>query len=164
MIVYRGFPFIPPGDSIEMSKLIPAALFAVLLACSSKPTWTEYKAGPITMQFPCKPETAAAATKCMRSDGTLFKLDVVDKVNAEGKPITPEEELTTAKEYAEQMQNAQLMQLDKYPVKWRESRRTTMAEMWLFFKDGKEYTASVEYSSQQPPAEAADFFAKIQMQ
>ncbi len=147
-----------------MSKLIPAALFAVLLACSSKPTWTEHKNGPISLQFPCKPETAAAATKCMRSDGTLFKLDVVDKVDGEGKPITAEDELKTAKEYAEQMQNAQLIQLDKYPVKWKESRRTTMAEMWLFYKDGKEYTVSVEHSSQQAPAEAAEFFSKIQMQ
>ncbi len=141
-----------------MSKLISAALFAVLLACSSKPTWTEHKNGPVTMQFPCKPETASAATKCMRSDGTLFKLDVVEK------GITPDEELKQAKEYAEQMQNAQLIQLDQYPVKWRESRRTSMAEMWLFYKDGKEYTASVEYSSQQPPPEAAEFFSKIAFQ
>ena len=69
-----------------MKKLIPAIFLAFLAACSSKPTWTEYKAGPVTMQFPCKPETAAAATKCMRSDGTTYKLDVVDKVDADGKP------------------------------------------------------------------------------
>jgi hypothetical protein len=140
-----------------MSKLIPAALFAVLLACSSKPTWTEYKSGPVNMQFPCTPQTASAATKCMRSDGSLYKLDVVDK------GISPEEELAQAKEYAEQMQNAQLIQLDKYPVKWRESRRTTMAEMWLFYKDGKEYTVSVEYTTQQPPQESAEFFSKLKV-
>ncbi len=144
-----------------MFKLIPAVAVALLLACSSKPTWTEYKAGPVAMQFPCTPSTAAAATKCMRSDGTLYKLDVVDKSSDK---ISPEDELKVAKEYAEQMQNAQLIQLDKYPVKWRESRRTTMAEMWLFYKDGKEYTASVEYSSPQPPAEAAEFFSKVVVQ
>lgn len=138
-----------------MSKLIPAALLAVLLACSSKPTWTEYTAGPVTVQFPCKPETAAAATKCMRSDGTLYKIDVVDKGG------TAEEALKQAKEYAEQMQNAQLIQLDKFPVKWRESRRTSLAEMWLFYKDGKEYTVSAEYSSQQPPPEVAEFFSRL---
>ncbi len=142
-----------------MSKLIPAALFAVLLACSSKPTWTETKVGPLTVQFPCKPETAAAATKCMRSDGTLYKLDVVDK---SADKISPEDELKISKEYAEQMQNAQLIQLDKFPVKWRESRRTSMAEMWLFYKDGKEYTVSAEYSSPQPPPEMAEFFSKVQ--
>ena len=140
-----------------MSKLIPAVAVALLLACSSKPTWTEYKSGPVTLQFPCKPESAAAATKCMRSDGTLYKLDVVDKGS-----LTSDDELKQAKEYAEQMQNAQLIQLDKFPVKWRESRRTTMAEMWLFYKDGKEYTVSAEYSSPQPPPEMAEFFAKVQ--
>jgi hypothetical protein len=147
-----------------MTKLIPAALVAALLACSSKPTWTEYKSGPITMQFPCTPETAAAATKCMRSDGANYKLEVVDKADAEGKPLTPEAQLAQAKEYAEQMQNATLLQLDKFPVKWRESRRTTMAELWLFYKDGKEYTVSVEYSSQQPPPELAEFFSKVTVQ
>lgn len=139
-----------------MFKLILAALFAVLLACNSKPTWTEYKAGPLTVQFPCTPETAAAATKCMRSDGTLYKVDVVDKASTSAA-----DELKQAKEYAEQMQNAQLIQLDKFPVKWRESRRTSMAEMWLFYQDGKEYTVSAEYSSQQPPPEMAEFFTKI---
>ena len=147
-----------------MSKLTSAALFAVLLACSSKPTWTEYKAGPVTMQFPCKPETAAAATKCMRSDGTTYKLDVVDKVDADGKPLTAEADLAQAKEYAEQMQNATMIQLDKFPVKWRESRRTSMAELWLFYKDGKDYTLSAEYSSQVAPAEVAEFFAKANIQ
>lgn len=141
-----------------MPKLIPAALVALALACSSKPTWTEHKNGPITLQFPCGPETAATTTKCMRSDGTLFKVAIVDK------GISPEEELAQAKEYAEQMQNAQLIQLDAYPVKWRESRRTTMIESWLYYKDGKEYVASVEYSSQQPPAEAAEFFSKIKFE
>ncbi len=140
-----------------MSKLIPAALFAVLLACSSKPTWTEHKSGPITMQFPCKPTTAAAATKCMRSDGTSYKLEIVDKT------LSPEDELKEAKEYAEQMPNAQLIQLDKFPMKWRESRRTTMAELWLFYKDNKEYTVSVEWTTQAEPAEAAEFLSKTKM-
>jgi hypothetical protein len=147
-----------------MSKFIPAALFAALLACNSKPTWTEYKSGPVTMQFPCKPETAAAATKCMRSDGALFKLDVVDKVDADGKPIASEAALKTANEYVEQMQNAQVVQINEFPVKWRETRRTSTAEMWLFYKEGKEYTFTVEYSAQKAPAEAAEFFSKIQFQ
>lgn len=147
-----------------MSKLIPAALLAALVACSSKPTWSEYKTGPVTMQFPCKAETAAAATKCMRSDGTLFKLDVVDKVDGEGKAISNEAALQTAKEYVEQMQNAQVVQIDKFPVKWRETRRTSAAEMWLLYKDGKEYTFTVEHSSQQAPPETAEFFSKIQFQ
>jgi len=147
-----------------MSKLIPAALFAALLACSSKPTWTEYKTGPVTLQFPCKAETAAAATKCMRSDGTLYKVDVVDKTDAEGKPVSTEEALKTAKEYVEQMQNAQVIQLDQFPVKWTETRRTSTAEMWLYYKDGKEYTVTVEHSSQKAPPEAAEFFSKIAVQ
>jgi hypothetical protein len=142
-----------------MSKLIPAALFAVLLACSSKPTWTEYKAGPVTVQFPCKPETAAAATKCMRSDGSTYKLETVDKAG-----IPAAEELTQAKEYVEQMQNAQVLQLEAFPVKWKESRRTSMAELWLFYKDGIEYTISVDYSSPQPPPEAVEFFSKLSVQ
>ncbi len=141
-----------------MSKLTPVLFALAALACSSKPTWSEHKNGPISLQFPCSPETAASATKCMRSDGTLYKLDVVDKA------ISADEELKQAKEYAEQAQKAELIQVDKLPVKWREARRSTSAESWLYFKDGKEYTASVEYSSQQPPAEAADFFSKIQMQ
>lgn len=141
-----------------MPKLIPAALFAVLLACNSKPTWTEYKAGPVTMQFPCKPETAAAATKCMRSDGTLYKLDVVDKAG-----LSAEDDLKQALEYAEGIPNGQILQKDQFPVKWRESRRTQMAEIWLYYKDGKDYTLSVEYSSQQQPPEAAEFFAKAQV-
>jgi hypothetical protein len=142
-----------------MSKLIPLAALALLLgACSSKPSWTEYKAGPVTMMFPCKPETASATTKCTRSDGSEWRLAVVDK------GLTPEEELAQAKEYAEAIPNGQLIQLDAYPVKWRESRRTQIIESWLFYKDGKEYVASVTYTSQQPPELAAEFFSKVNVQ
>ncbi len=159
MIGFARFALHPPGDSIAMSKLTAAAVLALAaVACSSKPTWTEYKNGPITVQFPCAPETAAAATKCMRSDGTVYKLDVVDK------SMSAEDALKEAKDYAEQAQKAELLQTDKYPVKWREARRSTGVESWLYFKDNKEYTVSVEWSTQAEPAEAAEFFSKVQMQ
>jgi ClpP class serine protease len=94
----------------------------------------------------------------MRSDGATYKLEVVDKT------MSAEDALKEAKEYAEQAQKAELIQLDKYPVKWREARRSTGAESWLYFKDNREYTVSVEWSTAAEPTEAAEFFSKVQMQ
>jgi hypothetical protein len=137
-----------------MKLLTPAALFVLLLACDSKPTWTEYKAGPITMQFPCSPSTSAAVTKCTRSDGTEYSLTVVDK------GITDEEELKQMKEYAENIPYGELVQLEKFPIRWREGRRQTKMDSMLYYKGGKEYVVSLAYTTEKAPAIVEEFFSK----
>jgi hypothetical protein len=149
-----------------MSKLIPlAALSLVLAACSSKPSWAEYKDGPVTLQFPCKPEKVSNTntTKCTTSDGSEWRLAAVDK-NVEGEKPTPEAILAEAKDYADQIPNGEIIQVNAFPVKWRESRRTNKVESWMYYKDGWEYTASVTYNTEQPPASASEFFAKVKME
>jgi hypothetical protein len=141
-----------------MSKLIPATLLAALLACSGKPTWTEYKSGPVTMQFPCTPTTSASVTKCVRSDGTEFSLAVVKK------DIPDQEELQQSKEYAEGIPNAQVLKADAFPVQWRESRRTGTIDAVLYYKGGVEYVVSVTYSSEQPPPIDAEFLGKVKVE
>lgn len=146
-----------------MSKLIPLALLSlVAAACSSKPTWTEFKKGPVTMQFPCKPvEVANTNTvKCTTNDGTEWRLESVDK----GPDATPETSLAEAKDYADQIPNSELIKVDAFPVKWRETRRTTKVEAWLFHKDRWDYTAAVNYSTPQPPALSAEFFSKVKVE
>lgn len=146
-----------------MSKLIPVAVFAVVMAgCSSKPTWTEYKEGPITLQFPCKPQKVANTNvvKCITSDGTEWRLESVDK----GSDSTPEKSLAEAREYADQIPNGEIIQMDTFPVKWRESRRTTKVEAWMFYKAPWEHTAAVSYSTPEPPALAPEFFSKVKVE
>jgi hypothetical protein len=142
-----------------MTKLIPAALFASLLACNSKPSWTEYKAGPLTMQFPCSPSTASAVTKCVRPDGSEYAVAVVDK---EG--ISDAEELKQSKEYAENIPYGTLVKMDEFPLRWRESRRTVIIDSTLYYKQGKEYVISVSYTTEKPPTITEEFLGKVKME
>jgi hypothetical protein len=141
-----------------MIKLIPAALLALLFACNSKPTWTEHKNGPLTMQFPCSPSTAAAVTKCVRTDGTEYSLAVVDK------GISDEEELKQSKEYAENIPYGELVKMDAFPLRWREGRRTVKMDSMLYYKGGKEYVVSIAYTTEKAPAIVDEFFGKVKMQ
>lgn len=141
-----------------MTKLIPAALFALLLACSSKPTWTEYKSGPVSLQFPCSPSTSAAVTKCVRPDGTEYSLAVVEK------NISDEEELKQSKEYAENIPYGELIKMDAFPLHWREGRRTVKADCMLWYKGGKEYVATVAFTTEKPPAILQEFFDKVKVE
>ncbi len=142
-----------------MTKLILAALFALLLACSSKPTWREYKTGPITMQFPCSPNTSAAVTKCVRPDGSEYAIAVVDKGG-----ISDEEELKQSKEYAENIPYGTLVNMEAFPLRWRESRRTVIIDSTLYYKGGKEYVVSVSYTTEKPPAITEEFLSKVKVE
>jgi hypothetical protein len=140
-----------------MSKLIPLALLATVLgACSSKPSWTEYKRGPVTMQFPCKPKDVVNTftTKCTTSDGSEWRLSAVEK-----EVKTAEASLKEAQEYVDQIPNGKKFQVDKFPVKWREARRTNVQEAWLYYKDGWDWTASVTFATPEPPAATEQFFS-----
>ncbi len=146
-----------------MSKLMYLAVFAVALAgCSSKPTWTEYKEGPVSLQFPCKPQKVANTNvvKCTTTDGSEWRLESVDK----GSDSTPEKSLAEAREYADQIPNGEIINVDGFPVRWRETRRTTKVEAWLYYKDGWDYTAAVSYSTPEPPALGPEFFSKVKVE
>lgn len=141
-----------------MNRVILGALLALALACSSKPTWTEHASGPLKMQFPCTPSTSAAVTKCVRSDGTEYALAVVDK------GISEAEELKQAKEYAEGIPNGELVRMDGYPLRWRESRRTVAMDNVLYYRGGKEYVVSVSYVTEKAPAIVQEFFDKVKVE
>jgi hypothetical protein len=141
-----------------MLKLIPAVLFAALLACSGKPTWTEYKSGPVTVQFPCSPKTSSAVTKCLRSDGTEYSLAVVEK------NISDEEELAQSKQYAENIPYGEVLKMDAFPLHWREGRRQVKADCMLWYKGGKEYVVTAAYTSDKPPDILQEFFAKVKVE
>ncbi len=141
-----------------MNKVILGALLALALACNSKPSWTEYASGPLKMQFPCTPNTSAAVTKCLRSDGTEYALAVVDK------GISDADELKQAKEYAEAIPNGELVKMDAYPLRWRESRRTVAVDNVLYYKGGKGYVVSVSYTTEKAPAIVQEFFDKVKME
>ncbi len=135
--------------------LLAAAL--VLAACNTKPTWRPYAAGPISMEFPCEPSTTSARTKCMRPDGTEYAFAVVDK------DVPAEQELKETAEYARQLPKSEVFQDSKFPLRWREVRQFRRLDSWLYFRDGKEYTATVDYSTDALPATGEEFFSKIQV-
>ncbi len=142
-----------------MKKLTLAALLcSSLLACDSKPTWTEYKAGPLTMQFPCTPSTSAAVTKCTRPDGTEYALAVVEK------GVSDEEEMKQSKEYAENIPYGELVQMDKFPLRWREGRRQTKVDSMLYYKGGKEYVVSIAYTTEKAPPIVDEYFGKVKVE
>lgn len=137
-------------------RLLLAVAALALSACPAKQaSWTPYDAGKLTLEFPCKPETASAVTKCMRPDGALYQVAIVDK----GVPA--EQALRDAAEYAKGLPKTEVLSADAFPVKWREVRQFGMLESACWYLDGKEYTVSVQYSSQQAPPELPDFFAKV---
>ncbi len=142
-----------------MLKLIPAAaLLAALLACSSKPTWTEYKSGPMTVVFPCAPSTSAAVTKCVRPDGTEYSLAVVDK------NISDAEEIAQSKQYAENIPYGEVLKMDDFPLHWREGRRQVKADCMLWYKGGKEYVVTAAYTTEKPPEILPEFFGKVKVE
>ncbi len=136
--------------------LAAAALLAA--ACNTKPTWTPYSAGPVSMEFPCKPERSSAVTKCMRSDGTVYALAVVDKA------IDPDQELKDISEYAKTLPKSELISEGRYPLRWREVRQFRQLDSWLYFRDGKEYTATVDYATEKLPETGAEFFSRRRIQ
>lgn len=142
-----------------MTKPLLLAVFALSLsACpSSKVTWTTYDAGPLTLDFPCTPATAAAVTKCMRSDGAEYALEVVEK------GIPAEEALAQIAEYAKAIPKGEVHDVSKFPVKWREVRQFGNFDFQVYYVDGKEYSVRVQYSAQQAPAAVAEFFSRVKV-
>lgn len=128
---------------------------ALLAGCSSKPDWQEHKVDALTVTFPCKPEKAAATTKCGLSDGTNFAVAVVDK------DLTPEQQLAETKQYVEQLPQTETLKIDAFPLKWRETRRSQKADVVQYYIDKKEYTLTVDYTTTETPATAGEFFAKV---
>ncbi len=136
-------------------RLLLAVAALALSACPAKQaSWTPYDSGPLALEFPCKPETAAAVTKCMRPDGTIYALAVVDK------GVTPEQALQDTVEYAKGLPKTTVL-TEAFPVKFVEERQFGKLESAVYYLAGKEYTVSVQYSSNQAPVELADFFAKV---
>lgn len=140
-----------------MTRTLLAAAF-LLAACDGKPTWQPHSVGPITMEFPCKAARSQAVVKCMRPDGSEYALAVVDKT------IPAEQELKEIAEYATTLPKAEVLEGGKFPLRWREVRQFRRLDSWLYYRDGKEYTATVDYSTDQLPATGVEFFAKIKVQ
>jgi len=133
----------------------PLAAALLLAACSGKPTWKPYTAGPIAMEFPCEPTSSGTVVKCMRPDGAEYALAVVDKT------IPADQELKEIAEYAQTLPKAEVFEATKFPLRWREVRQFRRLDSWLYFRDGKEYTATVNYSTDDLPATGAEFFSRI---
>ncbi len=137
-------------------SLLAAAL--VLAACNTKPTWRPHTAGPVTMEFPCQPTASAAVVKCMRPDGSEYALAIVEKT------IPAEQELKETAEYAQTLPKAEVFEAAKFPLRWREVRQFRRLDSWLYYQDGKEYTATVNYSTDELPEAAKEFFSRIKVQ
>lgn len=135
--------------------LLASALLALAACKADKPAWKAHDAGPLSLEFPCQPATAAAVTKCMRPDGTEYALAVVEK------GIPAEEELAQISEYARAIPKGEVLDVAQFPVKWREIRQYGVLESHVYYLDGKELTVSVAYSSNQPPPQLAEFFSKV---
>ena len=140
-----------------MTRSILAGAFLLAAACSSKPVWRPHAAGPISMEFPCEPTASGARVKCMRPDGAEYALAIVDKT------IPAEQELSEIAEYAKTLPKAEVFEATRFPLRWREVRQFRRLDSWLYYRDGKEYTATVDYSTEQLPATGAEFFSKIKV-
>jgi hypothetical protein len=139
-------------------RLLLASALLALAACKpEKPVWKAHDAGPIALEFPCQPSTAAAVTKCMRPDGAEYSLATVEK------GIPAEEELAQTVEYARAIPKGEVLEDSKFPVKWREIRQYGTLEAQVYYLAGKEYTVQVAYSSQQPPPQLGEFFSKVKV-
>ncbi len=141
-----------------MTRTCLAAAALLTAACSSKPTWQAYSEGPVSLEFPCKPEKSVAVAKCMRPDGTTYALAVVDKT------IPADQELKDISEYAKTLPKAEVLADGKFPLRWREVRQFRRLDSWLYYRDGKEYTATVDYSTDELPEAAKEFFSRIKVQ
>jgi len=135
--------------------LLSLAALTALAGCNSKPDWQEQKVGVLTVTFPCKPAQFAATTKCGLSDGTNFAIAVVEK------ELTPDQQLAETKQYVEQLPQTEVIKIDGFPLKWRETRRSQKADMVQYYFDKKEYTLTVDYTTSDVPAIAAEFFGKV---
>lgn len=134
--------------------LLPALMF-LAAGCSLKPSWHAYAAGPISLEFPCAPEHSAAVTKCMMPDGATYALATVDK------GITPHEELTQTQQYVSTEPKVTIFADQRFPVEWRENHQFRKLDSRLYYLDGKEYTVSVQFVTDQPPALEAAFFRTV---
>jgi uncharacterized protein YceK len=135
--------------------ILSLAALITLAGCSSKPDWQEQKVGALTVTFPCKPAQFAATTKCGMSDGTNFSIAVVDK------ELTPEQQLAETKQYVEQLPQTEVLKIDAFPLKWRETRRSQKADVAQYYFDKKEYTLTVDYTTTEAPPIGAEFFGKV---
>jgi hypothetical protein len=135
--------------------LLAAALLALAACKADKPVWKAHDAGPLSLEFPCEPATAAAVTKCMRPDGAEYAVAVVEK----GIPAA--EELAQISDYAKAIPKGEVLDVGQFPVKWREIRQYGTLEAAVYYLDGKEFTVSVAYSSNQAPPQLAEFFSKV---
>jgi hypothetical protein len=135
--------------------ILSIAGLALLAGCSPKPEWQEQDVDGLKVTFPCKPSKAAATTKCGLSDGTNFAVAVVEK------ELTPEQQLAETKQYVEQLPQTEVIKLDAFPLKWRETRRSVKADVVQYYIGKKEYTLTVDYTTTETPATAAEFFSKV---
>jgi hypothetical protein len=138
--------------------LLAGAALALAAACDSKPTWQARDVGALSLEFPCSPEQSAAVVKCSRPDGTEFSVATVDK---QGQ--TPDQQLAETRAYVEGMPKSQLIDGSAFPLKWLEVRTNLAYVNWQWFKDGKEYTVRVAYTSPEPPPIVAEFFSKVRV-
>lgn len=138
-----------------MTRSVLAVAILAAAACSSKVTWREHKAGPVTLQFPCEPSSSGTVTKCMRSDGTEYGIAVTKR------DVPAEQELKEMAEYASTLPKAEVFKGDAFPLRWREVRQFRRLDSWLYFKDGTEYTITVNYSTDELPPTAKEFFEKV---
>lgn len=138
-----------------MTRLLPPILFLALAACSAKPTWHPQQVGPIALAFPCDPHQDAAVLKCTTPDGAVYALTTVDK------RLSPGDELTQMREYLDTEPKVQVFAEQAFPVEWRENRQFAKLDSRLLYADGVEYTASVQFVTEQPPPAAAKFFSSV---
>jgi len=164
-LVQRMDQFAPAWYAIghpSMESLMPRSLLVAALllsaACNTKPTWRPHTAGPIAMEFPCQPTASGAVVKCMRPDGAEYALAIVDKT------IPADQELKEIAEYAQSLPKAEVFEATRYPLRWREVRQFRRLDSWLYYQDGKEYTATVNYSTDELPAAGAEFLSRIKIQ
>ena len=154
-----------------LRPVVAAALLALALGCDSASfrtpapaagagelAWAEYRVGPTTVQFPCKPEQIAPGhTRCTLPDGADFSLTVVGVKHAEL------EELRQVKAYVEALPGAKLLQGDAFPVRWTETRWLHKEEHVLHFAGGMECLLSVSYATAEPPPALSAFFSRAKV-
>lgn len=136
-------------------SVLAAAVLAAATACNSEVVWREHTAGPVTVQFPCEPKASGTVVKCMRSDGAEYALAVTSR------SVPAEQELQEMTQYAETLPKAEVLKKGAFPLRWREVRQFRRLDSWLYFEDGKEYTVTVNYSTDALPKTAEEFFGKL---
>ncbi len=141
-------------ERVMTRRLAPAVLLT-FAACSAKPTWHPQQIGPIAVAFPCQPHRSAAVLKCTTRDGAVYALTTVEK------HVPPDEELKQMREYLTTEPKVQVFAGQAFPLEWRENRQFAKLDSRLLYADGVEYTASIQFVTEQPPRAAAQFFASV---